>query len=125
MKKFLSLFLVISMLCCLTACGSKNNDVNNALQGKWVAKWTAEGVNISRYYSFKNDSYTTGGRALFGELDTENGTYKINGNKVVLTPDDGSEGKSLDYTYNEKSGELTLWWNDDVMFEKGNTSVSY
>jgi hypothetical protein len=83
------------------------------------------GKSISRYYTFKGETYTTGGVAVLGELETETGTFEINGSTIKLIPDDGSEPNELDFTYNEKTGEITLWWNDDVQFEKGKVNVNY
>ncbi len=125
MKRIMSLLLVVVMCLSLVACGGNDKEISNALQGTWVAKWTAMGKSISRYYTFKGETYTTGGVAVLGELETETGTFEINGSTIKLIPDDGSESNELDFTYNEKTGEITLWWNDDVQFEKGKVNVNY
>lgn len=41
-----------------------------------------------------------------------------------MIPDDGTDGNDLDYTYNKSSGTITLWWSDDVQFEKGTVNVN-
>ena len=125
MKKIITLILVAIMCLSLVACGSNEDNINDALQGSWVASWTAMGQNISRYYTFKGNTYTTGGVAILGELDTKTGTFEIKDSTIKLIPDDGSESSELDFTYNEKTGELTLWWNDDVQLEKGKVNVKY
>lgn len=125
MKKALSLILVLVMCLSLVACGSNDKEISNALQGTWVAKWTAMGNNLSRYYTFKGETYTTGGVAALGELDTETGKFEITGSTIKLIPDDGSNPSELDFTFNEKAGEITIWWNNDVQFEKGKVNVSY
>ena len=107
----------------LVACGG--NKVSDALQGSWVANWSFMGNKLSRYYTFKGDKYTTGGVAALGELETSTGTFEIKGSKIHLIPDDGSKGRDLDFTFNETTGEITLWWNDDVQFEKGKVHVNY
>lgn len=117
--------MVLVLLLSLCACGSSKSDVKDALQGTWTASWTASGQKISRYYTFKGNSYTTGGVALFGELEPETGTYEVKGSTIKLVPDDGSEGGGLDYTYNKNSGTVSLWWNDDVQFERGKVNVNY
>lgn len=124
MKKLIALLVVLVLCLSLCACSGKS-DVKVALQGTWVANWTAMGQQISRYYSFKGDSYTTGGVAYLGELEPESGTYKIKGSTIELIPDDGSDGGELDYSYNKNSGTLNLWWNDDVQFERGKVNVNY
>ena len=80
---------------------------------------------MSRYYTFKDDSYTTGGTLISGDLDPETGTFEVKSDTIHLIPDDGSSESDLDYTYNKSSGTITLWWNDDVQFEKGNVKVNY
>ena len=125
MKRIIPLLLVVVMCLSLVACGGNDKEISNALQGTWVAKWTAMGQSISRYYTFKGETYTTGGVAVFGEVETKTGTFEINGSTIKLIPDDGSKPNELDFTYNEKTGEITLWWNDDVQFEKGKANVNY
>lgn len=124
MKKGLCLFLALILCLSLCACSSKG-DVKDALQGTWTASWTAMGQQISRYYTSKGDTYTTGGIAIFGTLEPETGKYKIKGSTIHLIPDDGSDGKDLDYTYNSKTGTVSLWWNDDIQFERGKVNVNY
>lgn len=124
-KRSIAVFLAIVMsLFCFVGCGTKQN-VKDALQGTWVAQWTTLGRPISRYYQFKGDTYTTGGKAYFGEVDTETGTYEIKDSVIHLIPDDGSDGRDLEYTYNETTGTVTLWWSDDVQFQKGQIDVNY
>ena len=125
MKKLTALFLALVMTLSLVACGNSSGKIQDALQGSWVAEWTAYGKNISRYYSFKGDQYTTGGVAIFGAIDTKTGRYIIKNSSIHLIPDDGSEESDLDYAYNKSTGTLTLWWNDDIQFAKGKVDVNY
>ncbi len=124
MKKILALMLVSAMSLTLAACGGNSDDVRDALQGTWVAQWTFMGNKISRYYTFKGDSYTTGGRRASNAIEPETGTFEVKGDTIHLIPDDGTDGKDLDYTYNKSSGTITLWWSDDVQFEKGTVNVN-
>lgn len=125
MKKILSIILVMVMCLSLCACGSKTDKIKDAMQGTWVAEWTAIGKNISRYYTFKGNKYTTGGDAALGELATETGTFEITDSVIKFTPDDNSEHKDIEYSYNEETGEIILWWNDDVQFQKGTVDPNY
>lgn len=125
MKKTIAILLVLVICVSLGACGSDKEAVKNALQGSWTAKWTNQGTQISRYYTFKGNTYTTGGVAFFGELETETGTFEVMDTCIRLTPDDGSSATELDYTYNEKTGIVSLWWNDDIQFQSGTVSVQY
>ena len=125
MKKVLALVLAAALALSLVACGGNNDDVRDALQGTWVAQWTNQGYKLSRYYTFKDDSYTTGGTLISGDLDPKTGTFEVKSDTIHLIPDDGSSESDLDYTYNKSSGTITLWWNDDVQFEKGNVKVNY
>lgn len=125
MKKPIALLLVMVICLSLCACGGNQEEVKNALQGTWTAKWTYAGTQISRYYTFKGNTYTTGGVAIFGEVQTETGTFEVMDTCIRLTPDDGSSAIELDYTYNEKTGIVSLWWNDDVQFQSGTVSVQY
>lgn len=125
MKKVSTLLLAVVMCLSLVACGRNNDDVIDALQGTWVAQWTNQGYELSRYYTFKDDSYTTGGMLISGALDPKTGTFEVKNDTIHLIPDDGSSESDLDYTYNKSSGTVTLWWNDDVQFEKGRLNVNY
>jgi hypothetical protein len=125
MKKFFLLLMVAAMCLTLAACGNKEADIRDALQGSWVAEWTAMGKSLNRYYTFKGDKYTTGGEAAFGPVSTKTGTFTVEDSVIKLTPDDGSEPSTLDYTYNEKNGTIILWWNSDIQFERGKVNVSY
>ena len=107
-KKIGALLLIVAMCLSFCACGNKTNDVENALQGSWVAEWSAMGKKLNRYYIFNGNTYTTGGTAVFGEIATKKGTFEIKDSTIVLTPDDGSEESSIDYTYNEKQ-EILLY----------------
>lgn len=120
MKKIIAILCILILCISIIACERTDAKIHDALQGSWVAKWTAAGKNIERYYTFKGNTYTTGGTALFGKLETETGRFEIRDSTIHLIPDDGSDGKDLDYTYNKDSGTITLWWNDDVQFQKGN-----
>lgn len=125
MKKVGALLWAVVMCLSLVACGGNNDDVVDALQGTWVAQWTNQGYKLSRYYTFKGDSYTTGGTLASGDLDPQTGTFEVKNDTIYLIPDDGSSESDLDYTYNKSSGTITLWWNDDIQFEKGKVNVNY
>ena len=125
MKKIIAILCILILCISVIACERTDAKIHDALQGSWVAKWTAAGKNIERYYTFKGNTYTTGGTALFGKLETKTGRFEIRDSTIHLIPDDGSNGKDLDYTYNKDSGEITLWWNDDVQFQKRNVNVNY
>lgn len=120
MKKLFALLLALVLCLSLCACGGANkDDIREELQGTWRASWTTDGARISRYYTFEGDRYTTGGVAfIVGELEPKSGTYKISNSTIRLTPDDGSEGNELDYSYDKETGTLTLWWSDDIELVK-------
>ena len=121
MKKIIAILLLIVVCFSFCACGN----VKNALQGSWIAKWSVMDTELSRYYTFKGNTYTTGGTAMFGELDVVTGTYEIKDSTIHLIPDDGSEGGDLVYSYDNKTGKITLWWSDNIQFEKGNIKLNY
>ena len=123
MKKLIALLLVAVMCLSLSACGRKEDEIRNALQGSWVAEWTVAGKNVSRYYTFKGERYTTGGVTFFGNLGTGRGSFEINESTIKLITDDGLSSTELKYTYDEKSGEITLWLDDDTKFEKGIVNI--
>ena len=126
MKKFIALLCIFILCVSLVACGGDEKDkIHDELQGTWTAEWNYKGTNINRYYTFKGDKYTTGGSAVFGALDIETGTFEIRESTIHLIPDDGSDENDLDYTYNKSSGKITLWWNDDIQFEKGPANIKY
>lgn len=58
MKKTIAILLVLVICVSLGACGSDKEAVKNALQGSWTSKWTNQGTQISRYYTFKGNTYT-------------------------------------------------------------------
>ena len=119
MKKILSTILLIVMCLSLCACGSKTDKINEALQGKWAAVWQVGDNVIGRYYIFKDNTYMTARvTANAGASEHESGTYEITDSVIQFLPDDGSEGKDLEYSYNEDTGEITLWWSDGIEFEK-------
>ena len=118
MKKILSIILVMLMCMSLCACGSKTDKVEKSLQGSWVAEWRVAGNPIGRYYIFKGDTFTTGRVTANGETNKTTGTYEITDSVIQFTSDDGSESKELEYSYNEETGEITLWWNDSIQFVK-------
>lgn len=106
------------------ACGDNKQDIKSAMQGTWSAEWTAYGAPISRYYTFKGDTYTTGGVAYLGKLNIESGTYEIKDTVIHLISNDGST-KDLEYTYDKKTNTFILWWNNDIQFQKGRANVNY
>ena len=125
MKKVSALLLAVVMCFSLVACGGNNDDVRDALQGTWVAQWTMQGHKISRYITFKGDSYTTGGTLASGDMAPKTGTFEVKSGTIHMVPDDGSAEWDRDYTYNKSSGTITLWWNSDIQFEKGKVDVNY
>ena len=122
MKKLIALLLVAMMCLSLAACD--RNDIENktyiALQGTWVATWEIKGNDLSRYFTFQGEKYTTGGVAIFGKIEPETGFFEVNVSDSIITfmPDDGSETYKRKYTYNRKSGEITLWWSAEIQFKK-------
>lgn len=118
MKKYIAVLMVFVMVCSLCACGNKTDDIQDALQGTWEASWIAFGKNISREYVFKGNTYTTSGVSIDGAIDPETGTIEIEESVIHTIPDDGSDGKDLEYSYNEKTGTITLWWSDEIELEK-------
>lgn len=123
MKRLIAIFLPLIMVLGLSSCGSNDvNEVREALQGSWDANWTYSGISLSRYYTFKGNTYTTGGVAALGPLDTKTGTYEIKDSRIYFFPDDGSSPNDLKFKYHSKTQTITLWWNEDVQFTKRQTN---
>lgn len=118
MKRLCVFLLTIVMVFCLIACSGKN-DLRDALQGTWTAKWTFMGRPVSVYFTFKGDQCTAGGRDDFGTEHSSTESYKIEGNKIYAA------GYELEYSYNKKTGEIILWYNDDIQLERGKNNVNY
>lgn len=125
MKKIIVVLLILVMCIPLVACGGNEDEIQNALQGSWVAEWTAYGQSISRTYTFKGNNYTTSGITVFGSKDVKTGTFEVKDSTIHLISDDGSSESDLDFSYNKKTGELILWWNDDIQFQKKRANVNY
>jgi len=126
-KKLITVFFVLALSLSLCSCGGNyEKKVSDALQGSWSAEWTAMGQKVSRYYTFKDNKYTTGGvAALFGDVGTETGTFEVKDKVIHLVPDDESKGKDLDYSFDKNSGTVVLWWNDEVQLIKGSADINY
>ena len=117
-NRVISVILVVMVcLSVLVGCVNKNK-VKEALQGTWVAQWTLLDKQIVRYYTFSEDTYVTGGVAALGEVGPNVGTYEIKNSVIRCIEDDGSVANELEYTYDEATGTLTLWWSDSVQFQK-------
>ena len=113
-KRIIAVILVIMMsLSIFVGCGTRNN-VKEALQGTWTAEWIYYGKQLSRYFTFEGDTYTTGGTAVLGKVDPKTGTYEIKASVIHLIRDDSVEC-DLEYTYNKANGTITLWWGDQVL----------
>lgn len=125
MKRLFVFVLAMAMAFCLFACGGKNDDVREALQGTWSAKWTAMGKNINVHYTFKGDKCTAGGRNYYGEEHSFTEPYEITENKIIVVAFENGKTKELEYTYNKKTGELILWYSDEIQLEKGKVNVNY
>ncbi len=128
MKKLVALILIFILVLGMVGCGGKEDDtatVRDALQGTWVANWSVMGKDLNRYFTFKDDTYTTGGKSILGALDRETGKYEIEESSIHFVPDDGSESFDLDYSYNKDLGTIILWWNDEIQFERGQVSIDY
>lgn len=108
MKKKLAVILAVVMLFTLCACGSEKREIKNALQGEWYAEWFVPVFDISVRESivFTGDNYTFHAENSATVNRTETGTYKIKDNYIWFSndPDDDSHL----YSYNSKTGELTL-----------------
>lgn len=119
MKKiftFLTIFtLAISML---TACGSNEKEIKEALRGTWGydVYATALGEKCHQIYKFSNDD-TVEAAWINDDASSKNsfhmGTYKIEKDKIVITYPD-REDITIEYSYN--NGNLKL-------FDKGDGSL--
>lgn len=101
-KLLILLTMIISIV--LIGCGgnsSNKQDIEEALQGKWIFYQTIEGIDINCIYEFENGQVY----ATMGTLDPNVGTYKINNSVVIITYDGGTEVE-LPYTYT--NGTLSL-----------------
>ncbi|MBQ6893853.1 MAG: hypothetical protein IJN48_06565 [Clostridia bacterium] len=106
MKKFVALSLaVIIIAVSLSACGANVKEVDAALQGSWSYSWYASLADtycVSMYVF--EDGYA--GYAFVGANEySYGGTYKIKGNTIVCTWDDGGTDV-LKYSF--KNGDLTI-----------------
>ena len=118
MKKLLTVSIALVLVLSLVSCGVNNNQVQNALQGKWIAEWKLGQLELNHYYIFKGDTFTGGGRAAFGDTTKEAGKYEITDSEIHLIDDSG--GNTLEYSYDENSETITLWWSkgNNIQFHK-------
>lgn len=112
MKKFRS-FISVILLCAiclgLCACGISEDEA----VGTWVGSYTYEGNQFTSSFVLTDDKTYVKVTMKDGALSsTENGTYEIKGNKVILHKD-GNMGISITYKY--KRGNLV---NNDHKFSK-------
>lgn len=107
MKKILIVVITIVMIFSITGCsGSKKKEVDSALQGSWYFR--SDGVDT--YMSFKKGSIEL--ERVWIATYHWSGKYeiKIKDEVIIATPSDGwLDEHTLEYSYNSKSGELTLW----------------
>ncbi len=113
-KRIFSLVMIV-LLCvvCLTGCsGSNTEEIKEELRGKWSYDFYASyvGQHCHQVYEFKGDG-TFVSAWIVDEAPKKNsyhsGTYKIDGKRIVLTPDDGSTPNIIEFSYN--NGVLKLF----------------
>ena len=114
MKKVFVILVVIILVISISGCGV-SQEIDSALQGTWVF---TNGI-ATREISFKKGDvsvhYTN--PYLYARNRDSSGTYKIDTSKetINLVCDEGSfdSNLTLEYSYNSKSGEVTLWYLGD------------
>ena len=103
MKKAALIVLAVLMCLSLVACAS-SIEVGE-LKGTWSGAWEYNGKNINMVIEFEDSGNYEKAAYLNGELDNiEEGTYEIDGSKVILH-ENGEQGSSVEYKY--KGGKLT------------------
>ncbi len=109
MKKAIVLALAIILVLSITGCGSsQKKDVDSALQGTWYF----DGGLFYREITFKKGSLNVDYNNAFGMPDSYGGSYEIDTkNEIIKTnsTDGWLDKRVLEYSYNDKSGVLTLW----------------
>ena len=99
MKKTLSLILARVLCLSLCACGNTTS-IEEALQGKWVAKGGDGGI-----YTFSNGRFTCETVISGLNLGVKEGGYKISTNAIKLSYDNGVKSE-LKFTY--ENGTLSI-----------------
>jgi hypothetical protein len=114
-KILVAAVLLCSMLLSLCACSVKKEDVI----GAWSATYTYQGNEYACMFTLSDDGNYHYVSFKNGVLSTiEDGTFEINGSKVVLHRD-GNEGVSR--TYKAKGEHLV---NNGHEFSKGELDMS-
>ena len=100
MKKFVSMFLIISMLFLMTACGSKD-----ALAGTWTGDLGLDGTVT---WTFDGS-----GKVKFDNtFSKQDGTYTIDGNQVTIQLELWDEAQT--FTFSVDGSTLTMEENSGV-----------
>ena len=102
---------MIILVLSITGCGSsQKKDVDSALQGTW----SFDGGASVREITFKKGSLSVSYTNIFGMTNNYGGSYEIDAkNEIIKTnsTDGWLDENVLEYSYNDKSGILTLWLN--------------
>lgn len=125
MKRIVNICMILTAaIFIFTGCGiaasapTREERVESALQGTWFAD--ASNIMWNDIYvelSFASGTYTK--TVSMGALsETLSGEYTISENTVDLTGENGNYNYSLDYTFNEESGDIVLWWSSGKQLVK-------
>ena len=116
MKKFtkiMSLVLAIMMVAVLfVGCGG--GEGGNSIVGKWEIKEEAEGMEVSMVFNFKsNGDFEMTSEMNGSALVSEEGTYKVEGDKITMNIDgeESTSSFSIDgnkLTISEDGSEIVL-----------------
>lgn len=105
MKKFIIVFLVLSICVAIVGCSNQENydEIGKKLQGIWKGK----GEGYSFVYTFKNGEFEYYHVNSFGGETTHTGKYTIEDGKIAL--DNDHFYHDLTYTYDKQSGSLKVY----------------
>lgn len=122
MKKTISILLIICIsILCLVSCGQAGNEgapENLTLSGKWI--WKSNPNNPMYMYLNFNGQTVRYGTNMFGsdvESATWNCSYKIEGTKLTLTTDDGTD---FIFSIQDTNGTIRIFNDDGNEFVREN-----
>ena len=114
-KKIIFLALAVLMLVSVTGCGNEK-EVKEKLCGEWG--YIVDSINGPCYkiYTFKSDDTFESewiNENVPSKSSSDEGTYEIDGSKIVLTNKDGDIETVIEYTLENETLELVDKYSDN------------